>query len=72
MRHVTLTCKHHPELRWNTKAIACPNGQGYNGARNIFYNGAPNSTIDKYPCECSCPPSDLIWAPEEDGKDLGL
>lgn len=63
MRHVTLTCKHHPELRWSCKSIAFnyPDG-GYNGARHIFFNGAVN---DKYAPECSCPPSDLILAPGE-------
>lgn len=44
MRHVILTCKNHPELRWSTKKIAfspeANNGQGgYNGTRHIFFIG---------------------------------
>lgn len=38
MRHVILTCKNHPELRWSTKEIAVSNGR-YNGQRTIFFNG---------------------------------
>ena len=40
MRHVILTCRNHPELRWSTKEIAVSNGT-YNGCRNIFFNGVP-------------------------------
>ena len=59
MRHVTLTCKNHPELRWQCKSIATsPNG-GYNGSRHIFY------LSDDAAQECSCHPHDLILAPEE-------
>ena len=47
MRHVSLTCKNHPNLRWSTKSIAVSNG-GYNGARNIFFNGAISSPIRFY------------------------
>jgi len=62
MRHVTLTCKHHPELRWSCKSIAYnyPQG-GYNGARHLFFN-----LMDTHPgIECKCKASDLILAPEE-------
>lgn len=41
MRHVILTCKNHPELRWSTKEIAVSNGT-YNGARHIFFLGTPS------------------------------
>lgn len=62
MRHVALTCKHHPELRWSCKSIAYnyPTG-GYNGLRNIFFNlfHIPGHE------ECKCPASDLVLAPEE-------
>jgi hypothetical protein len=40
MRHVILTCRNHPNLRWSTKEIAMSNGK-YNGLRNIFFNGTP-------------------------------
>jgi len=42
MRHVILTCKHHPNLRWSCKEIAFSgDGLGYNGCRSIFFNGEP-------------------------------
>jgi hypothetical protein len=39
MRHVILTCKNHPELRWSCKEIAYTPGYGYNENRSIFYWG---------------------------------
>lgn len=39
MRHVILTCRHHPELRWMCKEIAFSDEGGYNGARSIFFKG---------------------------------
>lgn len=66
MRHVTLTCKNHPELRWSCKEVAFTPGHGYNGTRSIFYNGkytGDNSYVHKP--ECKCLPTDLILAPEE-------
>lgn len=65
MRHVTLTCKHHPELRWNCKSVAFTPGHGYNGSRSIFFNG--KCDYNEYPTvkECDCSPADLILAPEE-------
>ena len=81
MRHVILTCKNHPELRWSCKDIAFAEGHGYNGCRNIFFKGTPDGTgmyVDgsglscswvgkdgEYLSECNCPPSDLIRAPED-------
>lgn len=41
MRHVILTCKNHPNLRWGCKDIAFTDGYGYNGSRNIFFKGEP-------------------------------
>lgn len=41
MRHVILTCKNHPELRWSTKGCAFSDEGGYNGSRNIFFKGTP-------------------------------
>lgn len=42
MRHVILTCKNHPDLRWSCKDIAFQDGYGYNGMRRIFFNGTPS------------------------------
>jgi hypothetical protein len=39
MRHVILTCRHHPKLRWSCKEIAFTEAGGYNGQRNIFFSG---------------------------------
>ena len=41
MRHVILTCKNHPNLRWGCKEIAFSDSGGYNGCRNIFFRGEP-------------------------------
>ena len=70
MRHLSLTCKNHPELRWSCKSIAFTPGYGYNGARHIFF-------LSDGVAECKCPPTDLILAPgevytEEDKKDRGF
>ena len=74
MRHVSLTCKNHPELRWSCKSIAFTPGKGYNGIRHIFFATGGD--------ECRCPSADLVLAPEEieaqktdptydkDGRDL--
>lgn len=45
MRHAILTCKNHPELRWNTKICAVDKNAKpgeparYDSSRNIFFNG---------------------------------
>ena len=79
MRHVILTCKNHPDLRWSTKEIAVHNGK-YTGERHIFFMGTPSgqgmfSDGSGLDCEtfhdghivreCECPMSDLIIAPED-------
>ena len=74
MRHVVLTCKNHPELRWSTKEIAVCNGK-YTGARNIFFMGKTytpprfHSDMSGVECEnayeCSCSSGDLEVAPED-------
>lgn len=66
MRHMILTCKNYPKLRWTTKE--CRN-------RSIFFDGEvkypieyffDKSGIETTPAqECSCPISDLITAPED-------
>lgn len=79
MRHVSLTCKNHPDLRWSCKEIAVKENPqpgepaAYNGSRGIFFAG--KTTGQLYPdksgvqctpdAECSCPASDLIIAPED-------
>ncbi len=83
MRHVILTCKNHPNLRWGCKEIAFSDIGGYNGSRGIFFRGEPTGKgmyedgsgldcseffperADHIVRECSCPPSDLIRAPED-------
>jgi len=42
MRHVILTCRNHPNLRWSCKECAFSDEGGYNGSRNIFFNGEPD------------------------------
>lgn len=42
MRHVILTCKNHPLLRWSCKEVAFTDEGGYNGLRNIFFLGIPS------------------------------
>lgn len=64
MRHVMLTCKNHPNLRWFCKSIAFTPGKGYNGVRHIFFEG----DVTEPGChgkECTCPGADLILAPGE-------
>jgi hypothetical protein len=41
MRHVILTCKNHPALRWSCKEIAFTDEGGYNGQRSIVFLGTP-------------------------------
>lgn len=75
MRHVSLTCKNHPHLRWSTKSIAISNGK-YNRARTLFFCGKISDPIKFYSdmsgvdCEdaeeCNCNSWDsLIIAPED-------
>lgn len=81
MRHVILTCKNHPELRWSCKDIAFDDEYGYNGSRNLFFKGTPIRNEDGSPkmysdgsgmecdfygsTECACSPRDLVRAPED-------
>jgi len=80
MRHVILTCKNHPDLRWSCKAIAYEDGH-YNGCRNLFFNGTPSGEgmysdgsglyctkikDGKLVEECQCSATDLILAPEDE------
>jgi len=81
MRHVTLTCRNHPTLRWSCKEIAFTDAHGYNGARHIVFLGRAkgglnsdqsgpecedfDSALATWVAECPCPPSDLIRAPED-------
>lgn len=41
MRHVILTCRNHPQLRWSCKDIAFTDSSGYNGMRLIEFLGLP-------------------------------
>ena len=76
MRHVILTCKLHPNLRWSTKEVAVNSDGTYNGARNIFFHGEhcadgkDRQYIEteegmRFVRECPCHPSELIRAPED-------
>ena len=71
MRHMILTCKNHPNLRWQCKSIAVNPDGSYNGARNIFYLGREDPSRQLgYACdlpECPCPASDLTFAPGRNG-----
>jgi len=75
MRHVSLTCVNHPNLRWSTKEIAVSDGK-YNHARSLFYKGEITDPVEFYSdmsgvrCnytipECSCSAVCLIVAPED-------
>ncbi len=64
MRHVLLTCIHHPSLRWRTKEVAANAIGQYNGARNIFFEGCKGASSSDTK-ECNCSPQDLRFAPEE-------
>ena len=78
MRHVSITCKNHPNLRWSCKSIAWSGG--YNGSRTIFFNGIYTGKLfsDKSGSvcsmtnddgtsvqECDCKSDQLILAPED-------
>lgn len=83
MKHRILTCKNHPELRWSCKEVAwtehADGTGGYNGCRNIFFNGVSTGEMfeDKsgvkcthvvdgeWVQECECSARDLIIAPED-------
>lgn len=56
MRHVLLTCRNHPNLRWGCKEVAFSDEHGYNGSRSIFFWGEPNGKglfEDKSGIHCS-------------------
>lgn len=69
----TLTCIHHPKLRWLTKQEAVTDIGQYTGARNILFQGEKVDTYlgtshfnaDGLVVECSCAPTDLRFAPED-------
>lgn len=69
MRHITLTCRNHPDLRWCCKSIAFTPGHGYNGSRNIFFHGLKNLFEGEHPdapvTECKCEGKYLVLAPED-------
>lgn len=61
MRHVYLTCKNHPHLRWSTKEIAFSDSSGYTGERKLFFwgillrnsDGSPKLFTDRSGLECT-------------------
>lgn len=81
MRHRILTCANHPGLRWSCKDVAWTEGVGYNGTRNLFFNGVPSgrgmygdgSGLDctvltpegEVARECECDTDQLVLAPED-------
>jgi len=73
MKHVTLTCKNHRNLRWHCKEVAVNGDGSYNGSRNIFFEGSTTSTgmafhreVDgSILQECDCPSSDLTLIPDD-------
>jgi hypothetical protein len=81
IRHINLTCKNHRELRWTCKEVAWTDGEGYNGSRNVFFEGHIYDTLaykegtyadrvkahmTKSVPECNCPIKNWILAPEEE------
>ncbi len=59
MKHISLTCRNHPQLRWRVKECAWTNGR-YNGSRNIHYCGKIGAVrSDPFVEECACDVSDL-------------
>ena len=77
MKLVTLTCKHHRNLRWHCKEVAVNGDGSYNGSRNIFFEGSTTSTgvvihreaDGSIVQECDCPPSDMTFAPKDNTTD---
>jgi hypothetical protein len=79
MRRISMTCKHHPELRWSAKSIAVNNDGSYNGCRSIMFGGIIEDKTSPFhsdmsgvactrvgsPPECRCSPKDLIFSPED-------
>lgn len=63
MQHIHLTCKNHPNLRWQVKSVAVNPDGSYNGLRNIFYNGDVNTGTG---LECPCSATDLTFADENE------
>lgn len=68
----TLTCIHHPKLRWLCKNEGVNKDGSYNGNRNIHFMGEVDPTIgytrltkEGIVDECDCPPSDLRFASED-------
>lgn len=73
MRHVMLTCKNHPDLRWSCKSLAFTPGAGYNGQRSIFYTGSINPPhSEEHVAECDCSPTELVIAPEDEWGKLSI
>lgn len=56
-KHISLTCKNHPNLKWSTKNIDDI------GCRSIFYFSPELGP------ECSCPASDLVHIHENKPND---
>jgi hypothetical protein len=68
MRHVSLTCVNHPDLRWSCKEIAVNSIGQYNGCRSIFYCGTvKDNDNEELPqnAECGCSADLLRFSPEE-------
>lgn len=70
MRHVSLMCSNHPQLRWSTKevAVAVDNqgGYHYNGQRNLFFCGETTGTLygDGSGVDCVMVREDGSWVEE--------
>lgn len=64
MKHIALTCKNHPNLRWSCKEIAVKDDPKpgeparYNGSRSIFFTSKSEE-------ECPCMTEDLVIAPQD-------
>lgn len=80
MRHISLTCRNHPNLRWSCKEIAFTDEGGFNGARTLGFKGIFTGKLyhdgSGADCtivlqdgtvveECDCSSRCLVRAPED-------
>lgn len=75
MRHVTLTCENHPNLRWGCKEDAVSEEGRYWGGRTLFYHGDPDqphygegyANVDECPCHVRKLIALTVWQERQAG-----